>query len=457
MTESWEVLDQREMPEWFQNAKFGVFIHWGPYSVPAYRSVNDEQFGSYAEWYYASVYGSYRNSGDGYHQRMYGDDTEYRDFAKWFRAELFDPDYLAGLIRDSGAKYVVLTTKHHDGYCMWPTENPHKTQWNSFETGPGRDITGELREAAVKKGLEFGIYYSIIDWESVPSHRCDGGYFIPEKDVKKYGLSKEAYLKEVLGPQLHELVTRYEPAVIYSDGGEWDLTEEESQVRPFLSWLYNESPVKDKVVVNDRFCREMPGQHGDYYSTEYQDKQIDSHPFEESRGVGKSYGYNRAERAEDYCTSKELIRELVRVVGKGGNLLLNIGPMADGTIPVHEVERLKEIGAWLKDCGEAVYDTKPCLSDKENENPSTCRGRNRYIFLDRADAEGIYLTVPEKVTVKGVGILGVDHDCTYQSEDGRLRVRTNNPEGLYRYLERFGMIAVKLTGNDSGKEEEEKR
>lgn len=447
MEESWEVLDQRKMPQWFQNAKFGVFIHWGPYSVPAYRSVGDERFSSYAEWYYASVYGSYGNNGDNYHQEMYGD-AEYRDFAKGFRAELFDPDYLAGLIQDSGAKYVVLTAKHHDGYCMWPTLNPHKAQWNSFETGPKRDITGELRKAAVKKGLEFGIYYSIIDWESVPSHRCGGGYFIPDRDVKKYGLPKEVYLKEVLAPQLHELVTRYEPGVIYSDGGEWDLKEEESQVRPFLSWLYKESPVKDKVVVNDRFFKEMPGRHGDYYSTEYQDRQVDGHPFEESRGIGKSYGYNRAERAEDYCTSKELIQELVRVVSKGGNFLLNIGPMSDGTIPVHEVERLQEIGAWLGGCGEAVYHTRPYPSDEEAGHPSTCLGRNRYVFLSRADAGVICLTLQEEEALESVSILGVENDCAYRSEKGRLLVRIRNQERLYRYLERFGMIAVKITGND---------
>lgn len=454
MTESWEVLDQRKIPEWFQNAKFGVFIHWGPYSVPAYRSVNDEQFGSYAEWYYASVYGNHKNQGDNYHCNMYGEQTEYRDFAKWFRAELFDPDYLAELIRDSGAKYVVLTTKHHDGYCMWSTENPHKTQWNSIETGPGRDVTGELRDAVVKKGLEFGIYYSIIDWESVPSHRCNGGYFIPEKDVKKYGLSKETYLKEILKPQLRELVMKYEPAVIYADGGEWDLTEEESQVRPFLSWLYKESPVKNKVVVNDRFYKEMPGHHGDYYSTEYQDKQVDDHPFEESRGVGKSYGYNRAERLEDYCTSKELIRELVRVVSKGGNLLLNIGPMSDGTIPIHEVERLKEIGTWLAVCGEAIYNTKPYLSE-ENDYPSTFRERNRYVFLNRAETGELCLTLP-KGEIESISILGIQDHCTYQSESGRMCIKVDNQEGLYRSLERFGTIVVKITGNVNGKEEEKK-
>lgn len=453
MVDSWEILDQREMPEWYQDAKFGVFIHWGPYSVPAYRSVNDEQFGSYAEWYYASVYGTYQNHGDQFHQNMYGEHVEYRDFAKWFRAELFDPDYITEIVRDSGARYMVITTKHHDGYCMWPTENIHKTKWNAKEVGPKKDLVGELRKAAIQKDLEFGVYYSIIDWESVPSHRCDGGYFIPEKDVQKYGVSKETYLKEILKPQLKELVMQYEPSIIFSDGGEWDLTEEESQVRPFLSWLYTESPVKDKVVVNDRFYKEMPGNHGDYYSTEYQDKQVDGHPFEESRGIGKSYGYNRAEKVEDYCTSKELIKELVRVVSQGGNLLLNIGPMADGTIPIHEVERLKEIGKWLKDCGEGIYHTTP-YDIEDRKVPSTCCGSSRYVFLDKSEAGKIYISHLAASNIERIDILGVQKQCRWKRENQKLCITVERLEEFYRYLERFGMIAVKIT-EVKGEQEEE--
>lgn len=492
MAESWENLDKREIPGWFEEARFGIFIHWGPYSVPAYRAVNEEQFGSYAEWYYASVYGEYRNSGDGFHKRVYSDDVEYRDFGKWFKAELFDPDYLAGLISDSGAKYAVLTTKHHDGYCMWPTKNPHKALWNTGETGPMRDITGELGQALIKRGVEFGIYYSIIDWESVPSHRCDGGYFIPEKDVKKYGLSREVYLEEVLKTQLYELVNTYKPSVIYSDGGEWDLTEEESHVRPFLSWLYNESPVKDKVVVNDRFYKEMPGCHGDYYSTEYQDKEVEKHPFEESRGVGKSYGYNRAERLCDYLTSKELISELVRVVTKGGNFLLNIGPMADGTIPVHEEERLREIGAWLKDCGEAVYGTKPCEMSGQELYPSTCRDSHKYIFLgqeeidvcirnqreidvcdrnqretdvcnrnqeeidvwDRSQEEEkgicrLRIQVHKPEEIKRIDMPGVEEECCFLVGKDAAIIEVDDLGRLFRYLERFGKIVVKITEKES--------
>lgn len=441
MKESWEELDQRKIPEWFQKAKFGIFIHWGPYSVPAYRSVNNEQFGSYAEWYYASVYGIYRNQDQEYHKQMYGD-SDYREFGKQFHAELFDPDYLTGLIQESGARYMVLTTKHHDGYCMWPTRNPHKKGWNSGEVGPKRDLVGELRAAALQKGIEFGVYYSIIDWESVPSHRCDGGYFIPQKDVEKYGVSKETYLKEILKPQLYELVETYEPSLFFSDGGEWDLTEEESSVREFLSWLYQESPVKDKVVVNDRFYREMPGNHGDYYSTEYQDKVIGGHPWEESRGIGKSYGFNRAERLEDYSTSKELIAELVAIVSRGGNFLLNIGPMADGTIPVHEVERLKEMGAWLQICGEAIYETSPF--EGENENPVTVKDQILYLFWESTDFEKIPLILGQRRQIWNVEILGVQKDCCFSYEKERLQISVENLEQAIRMSERFGMNVIKV-------------
>ena len=442
MAMSWEELDNRKMPEWYQKAKFGVFIHWGPYSVPAYRSINDEIFGSYAEWYYATVYGNYRNNGDDFHKRMYGD-MEYREFGDMFKAELFDADYIAKLIHDSGAKYMVLTTKHHDGYCLWPTENPHKKGWNSFDIGPKRDLVGELREASLKNDVEFGIYYSIIDWESVPSHRCDGGYFIPEDQVKKYGLSKEQYIEEILQPQLHELVNKYEPCLIYSDGGEWDLTEEESHTKEFLTWLYTDSPVNDKIVVNDRFCVEMPGNHGDYYSTEYQDKQIDEHPFEESRGVGKSYGYNRAERIDDYCTTKQLLNELVRVVSKGGNFLLNIGPMADGTIPIHEVERLTEMGEWLNVCGEAIYDTE--AYEGEYKLQSTVKNNNHYVFIKDEMINGNVLSIPMIENVKEIGVLGVEDNCKWEVKDDNISITVVNQSDFYRLLEKSGLIVIKIT------------
>lgn len=137
---NWESLDSRTIPSWFNNAKFGIFLHWGVYSVPAWRKINDERFGSYAEWYYASVYGNYKNNDDDFHKKVYGEDFEYRKFANYFKAELFDPELWADIFYNAGAKYVVLTSKHHEGYCLWPTKNKHKVNWRVTDVGPNKDF-----------------------------------------------------------------------------------------------------------------------------------------------------------------------------------------------------------------------------------------------------------------------------------------------------------------------------
>lgn len=440
-----EEINKREAPKWFGEAKFGIFIHWGVYSVPAYRAVNDEQFGAYAEWYYASVYGNYRNNGDNFHKKVYGDKFCYRDFAKTFKAELFEPDYIAQIIKKSGAKYAILTTKHHDGYCMWGTKNKHKKNWNSRDIGPKIDLTKKYKEALCNVGIEFGVYYSIIDWESVPSHRTldIGGYFVPKNDVEKYGLSKERYLDEVLRPQLKEIVELFSPSIIFSDGGEWDLSEEESGIKEFLDWLYNESDVKDKVLVNDRFFKDMPCNYGDYYSTEYKDKVISNGIWEENRGIGKSYGYNRAEKIYDYNTSKQLIYELARTVSLGGNFLLNIGPMADGTIPIHEVERLLEIGAWLDICGEGIYGSIG-ISTNQTSYMMTKKNENIYVFLNKVDYKNIILKIDDTDTIREISILGVEENIMYKIEKDIISFTPKNIEKLIRNLERFGLITIKI-------------
>lgn len=380
----WASLDSREMPAWFNEAKFGIFIHWGVFSVPAWRTVDNTLFGSYAEWYYASVYGNYRNNDAGFHEQHYGKDFLYRDFAPQFNAELFQPEAWAELFKASGAKYVVLTTKHHDGFCLWPTKNKHKQNWNSGDIGPKRDLLGDITQAVRDNGLKMGIYYSIIDWETNWTHRAEGGYFVPERDREKFGIPEKNYPDEILIPQLKELVQNYQPSLIFSDGGEWDLSEEFSQTKELLSWLYNEASNKDEVVVNDRFYKGMPGHHGDYYSTEYNDKEGfgKHHPWEESRGIGKSYGFNRAEQLEDYCTSQELVNQLIGIVSKGGNFLLNVGPTADGRIPTLQQERLRDIGRWMEINGEAIYNSEICtrLSCDDEQIALTQVGNNDYVI-----------------------------------------------------------------------------
>jgi alpha-L-fucosidase len=357
---TWESLDKRPVPQWFVDAKFGIFIHWGVYSVPSWRKVTKGLYASYAEWYYARVMESEKNGGAKFHQKNYGNDFQYRDFAPMFKAELFDPHHWAALFARSGAKYVVLTGKHHDGYCLWPTKSPFKKNWNSMDIGPKRDLVGDLTAAVRKKGLKMGLYYSIIEWESTPTKRTETGYFINKKYVEKYSIPENKYVDHHLIPQLKELVNNYQPAVIFSDGGEWDRTTDQWKVKEFLAWMYNNAANKHEVVVNDRWGTDTPGKHGDYFSSEYEDTDAvgSSHPWEESRGVGGSYGFNRDENIDDYSTSEGLVHELIDIVSRGGNLLLNVGPTADGRIPVIMQQRLVDIGAWLKVNGEAIYGTR---------------------------------------------------------------------------------------------------
>ncbi len=358
---TWESLDKRDIPAWFEDAKFGIFIHWGVYSVPSWRKLEPGIYASYAEWYYARVMYNENNGGKEFHNRNYGEDFEYRDFAPLFKAELFEPGAWADLFKKSGAKYVVLTSKHHDGFCLWPTTSPYKLNWNSMEVGPKRDLLGELTEEVKAAGLKMGLYYSIIEWESNKTNRTESGYFLPEQIIQKYKIPENEYVDKHMLPQLRELVENYKPSLIFADGGEWDESDEYWKTKEFLSWLYNDSPIKDEIVVNDRFCKGMPANHGDYYSSEYKDAddgELSQHPWEESRGVGGSYGFNRAEGIEDYSSSKELIHELIDIVSRGGNLLLNVGPTGDGRIPVIMQERLIDIGRWLEVNGEAIYGTR---------------------------------------------------------------------------------------------------
>ena len=159
-------------------------------------------------------------------------------------------------------------------------------------------------------------------------------------------------------PQFKDLVTRYKPAIIFSDG-EWEWSSTEWHSPELLSWLFNDSPVKDEIVIDDRWGSDTRHKHGGYWTEYTAGMSGVDHPWEESRGMGVSYGYNRAEDLNIYHTSRDLVFLLVDTVSRGGNLLLDIGPRADGTIPVLMQQRLTQIGDWLKINGEAIYGTKP--------------------------------------------------------------------------------------------------
>ena len=333
---TWESLDKRPVPQWYQDAKFGIFIHWGVYSVPGFRSK-----GEYAEWYQNGL-----NSGDtaviAYHKKQYGN-LSYYQLADRFKAALFDPDAWAQLIEKSGARYVVLTSKHHDGFALWPSKEATRDWgfgWNAMDAGPHRDLVGDLFTALRKTSVHAGLYYSLYEWYNP----------IWLKDHQKY-------VAEHAWPQMKDVITTYKPEVFWTDG-EWDETAETWKSREFLAWLYNESSVKDKVVTYDRWGKGIRFKHGGVFTPEYQpDVSFADHYWEESRGMGYSYGYNRNEDAWDYNTAETMIGQLVDKVSGGGNFLLDIGPDGDGKIPPIMQERLLQIGEWMGYNHEAIYNT----------------------------------------------------------------------------------------------------
>lgn len=333
---NWESLDSRPTPQWFKDAKFGIFIHWGVYSVPGWSTK-----GNYAEWYQQGLQTN-DTARQKFHKAKFGDRTYY-DLANDFKAELFNPDEWAKLFEESGAKYIVLTSKHHDGFTLWPSKEADRDwgfKWNAVDVGPKRDLIGDLFKAVRKTSVHAGMYYSLYEW------------FNPLwlKDKSKFAA-------EHTWPQMKDLINNYKPDVFWTDG-DWDAPPETWKSQEFLAWLYNESPVKDKIVVNDRWGSGVRFKHAGIYTPEYQpDLDFEDHYWEESRGMGYSYGYNREEDAWDYNSAQSLVLQLIDKVSRGGNFLLDIGPDEHGKIPPIMQERLLQIGDWMKINGEAIYNT----------------------------------------------------------------------------------------------------
>ena len=331
---TWESINERGYPQWFSDAKLGIFIHWGVYSVPAWASLE-----GYAEWYYRGLMTN--DDRKDFQERIYGKDFRYEDFAPMWKAELWNPNEWADLFKKSGAKYVLLVSKHHDGFCLWPSK--YAPGWNSVEVGPHRDICGELTEAVRKKGLKMGFYYSLPEWKS-DIHRW---YVDPDENIG-------TYVDTHMIPQFKELVTKYKPTVLFTDG-EWRNSAEQWHATELISWYYN--TVGKDAIVNDRWG---DGQQHGFRTPEYSAGiTLTDRPWAECRGLGRSFGLNRNEPLENYMTSDELIRHFCILVAAGGGMTLNVGPAADGKIPLLQQERLLELGKWLDINGEAIYGTRP--------------------------------------------------------------------------------------------------
>jgi len=385
-----ESLNSRPPPTWYDEAKFGVFIHWGMFAIPGFAarlgSISDAfktdydravAMTPYTEWYANAIKVPSTPSAE-FHKTTFGD-APYEAFKDPFLAGLdaWDAEEWAEAFADAGARYVVLVTKHHDGFCLWPSgvPNPERAGWDA-----GRDLVGEIAAAVRGQGMRFGVYYSGgIDWSFNPEPLRTMADFMGSTPGGAYPAYAEA--------QVRELIARYEPSLLWNDIS-WP--GDEDQLFRLFADYYAAVP---EGVVNDRWVRSSTGlrskearaalderirariardpaafegiipqpiPHSDFRTPEYaRFPDIQTKKWEATRGMSHSFGFNRNDKEADYASAETLIGDFVDGVSKNGNLLLNVGPMANGAIPTPQRARLKAFGTWLRANGKAIYGARP--------------------------------------------------------------------------------------------------
>ena len=431
---NWESLRTHQAPDWYHDAKLGIFIHWGLYSVPAWATPIGE-LGSvdwdkwfinnpYAEWYMNSL----RLDGSPtqqHHRETYGADFDYMDFAPQFNeaVESWDPATMASLFREAGAKYVVLTTKHHDGFTLWPSEveNPNLPP---DRRATSRDIAGELASAVRAARMRMGFYYSGgLDWSFNPQ---------PVSTVQEVfsTIIHTQEFADYVDAHWRELIRKYDPTILWNDIG----YPEQADLAQIVADFYNSNP---DGLINNRFeigKEGAPARHHDFQTPEYSKmEEITDYKWETCRGLGFSFGYNRVETAEHVIGETELIHFLADIVSKNGNLLLNVGPMADGTIPDLQVARLQTLGAWLATNGEAIYGTRPWerpTGETDGGLPVrfTAKGGAIYaIVLGQPSASQFAIKLDKPGSLEDASVLGSSAEVEASYVDGELRVSLDAP------------------------------
>ncbi|HVT88044.1 MAG TPA: alpha-L-fucosidase [Tepidisphaeraceae bacterium] len=437
------IIENCRIPRWYEQAKFGIFIHWGVYSVPAFGN----------EWYPRNMY--VRGSAEyEHHLKTYGphDRFGYKDFIPQFKAERFDPRAWAELFHQSGAKYVVPVAEHHDGFAMYDCSF---TDWSALKMGPRRDVIAELSAAVQEVGLVFG----------ASTHRAENYWFYGHGrqiqsdvvDPRYRGLYNVAtYIEDFHGnpsdhpapPQDHlddwlartcELADKFQPRIIYFD---WWIEHRafEPYLRKFAAYYYNRAIEWGREVVINYKLKAFPPGAAVFDVERGQLADIRTPFWQTDTSVSRnSWGHVSNQK---YKPVGEIIHDLVDIVSKNGGLLLNIGPKSDGTIPEPEQRILKEIGKWLSINGEAIYDTRPWhrfgegptlipgggFSDKSrvpftaNDVRFTCRDGALYAILLGWQDNGIAMIDSITTVPQNVRMLGIDQPLKFSCDSRGLHV-----------------------------------
>jgi alpha-L-fucosidase len=408
-------LGRHESPYWFDDAKFGIFIHWGLYSVPAWSPPGEQ----YAEWYWRWMEDP-NNAVHAYHAQTYGEDFDYDDFIPGFTAARYDPVDLVRLFQAAGAKYYVLTSKHHEGFALYDSAVSGR---DSVDLGPGRDLVGELFEASRTHTPELrnGLYFSMPEWYNPDGpwtgHGPQNPYTGAALPYTGYEPGRD-YVGDYQAPQLREIVHQYDPDVIWCDIG--GVNDSRTVLAEYFNRAKNRQHPKD-VTVDDRCGIPTHDFTTPEYAT-YPDTVVKK--WEASRGLDpRSYGYNQATPDEMYMTADEVVDTLVDVASKNGNFLLDIGPRADGSIPEIMRTRLLETGEWLEVNGEAIYGTT-YWSRMAAQGPLRFTVKqNEAFYVTSLEAPGDRVVVDAPVPIRDgdrVTMLGHDRSLKWTMQDGKL-------------------------------------
>lgn len=450
-TDSWEsIRENYKTPDWFVNGKFGIFLHWGVYSVPAAGS----------EWYPRHMYGGMLK----HHTEKWGNpkDFGYKDFIPMFTAEKFDPAGWAALFKEAGATYVIPTAEHHDGFALYDSE---LTRWDAVDMGPKRDLIGDLGSAVRDAGMMFGVScHRMENWDFMhPTAAREHDLYDPEyadfygppqkpdnskasamgptaEEVMdgKEAPQSQAFLEEWLA-RCQEIIDKYRPDILWFDNGVNSRTLDPVKLR-LAAYYYNRAAEWGKdVSLSTKSDAYLYGTIRDFERQGRAPKEMTAYYWQVDEPIGHKFGYVEGLQLQ---SSGQVIRKLIENISRNGNLCLNISPKANGTIPDDQQTILRKVGSWMKINGEAVYGTRawiffgegPSVEDNKAEYDFrfTRKGNTFYAFLMRWSGGKVVIKSFDRLylgKVKSVSMLGCDVTLDFrQTVDGlEIKVPIGNP------------------------------
>lgn len=450
-------MDAHQCPEWFIDAKLGIFIDWGPWSLASWCPYHKNER-LYPDWYEFRCDkefppGHAMHGTKEYHVKNWGADFKRDHFLDLFKASKFDAPAMMRVFRECGAKYVVPFLKHHSGFCLWDSSFTFR---DSVDQGPHRDLAREMADACRAEGMKFGFYDSQCgEWE-YPILLPDGSIrmfveadpglkpYAPDMEWKASGkVPVPDFVRDYVVPQAVEFIDRYDPDIFWGDY-DWMTPAKENGSYDIAAYMYNHAEGRKEVAVNDRMGTGSPEEiaewsqkrtrliglrtiRGDFYTDEWGDteKDIDPakwHPWESCSGISKAYGNHWMETEDMVMGEREFICYFADIVARGGNLLLLVNLDAQGAMVGHQRKRLLQIGKWIERWGEAIYATR-ILAPYTTESVDYVQskdGRFAYAIVKTPSAEVVLdCNLPEGANVT---IVGSDAPLATRREDNRTLV-----------------------------------